>query len=170
MVRTMKKVRFDELVTILNVTEVVEQASSSDFEPNFNHECHEEEEEEEEVAVTIQNDLSNELSHLSVLPIVGEWQEEEEIHLRVLPTVELTELNNVSNYSNAFFGSNYDYRSRWMMSNNEMNDEPPILPLRENKQEPMNTIISAALSIVEDWPQATVPPSDDNTAITARAD
>jgi hypothetical protein len=166
MVRTMKKVRFDERVTILNVT-AIEEVSNSLLESNFNHECHEEEED----VVAIESELSNELSHLSVLPTVDECHEEEDpaaIHLPVLPTVESTVFSNFSYYSNAISdGSSNIYRSRWMTSNNEVNDEPPILPLRQGK-ETVDNIIKSALSVL-DQSQDALPPSNDYTSIWARA-
>ena len=127
MVPTLKKMRFDERATMLHVT-AVEQTRDSHFESNFYHECN-----KEEGTAAIKTVLSNELPYyLSVLPIVK------------------TAFNNFSNVSNAIAGSKYHCHchSRWMMSNNDTNDVPPILPLRQN-EEPTNTIISTALSIVD---------------------
>jgi hypothetical protein len=125
MVPTMKKVRFDEPLTMLHMI-AVEQTRDSYFESNFNHECRKKED------VEAINDLTNELPHC----------------LSVLPTVETIASNNSSNFSNAISGSKYHYRSRWIMSNNEMKDISPILPLRQN-EEPANNIISTAFYILD---------------------
>jgi hypothetical protein len=66
MVTTMKKVRFNEQVTVLYVP-AAEQAWDSHFDSNINHECHEEED-----AAAINIDFSNELPYLSVLPTAVE--------------------------------------------------------------------------------------------------
>jgi hypothetical protein len=165
MVRTMKKVRFDERDTVLIVTEIEEVICNSLLESYFNQECHEEED-----AIAIENELSNELSHFPVLPTINECHEGEDpaaIHLPVFPTIESTAFSYFPNYSNAISGSSNMYLSRWMMSNNDLNDEPPIQPLRQNKAS-VNDIIKTALSIV-DQSQDTLPPGNEYNAIRARA-
>jgi hypothetical protein len=145
MVKATKKVRFDEQVSVLHMT-AAEHACDSHFDSNFNHECHEEEEE----AAAINDDFPHELPYFSLLP-----------------TIESTAFINSLNFSNAIAGSKYHRRSRWMMSNSNINDIPPILPFRQSKDSG-KTIISSTISIL-DWPQDALPPSIEYTMEWARA-
>jgi hypothetical protein len=81
--------------------------------------------------------------------------EKDPTYFSAMPTVELTAFNNVSDHIS---GSNDNCCSRWVMSNNDLNDIPPNLPLRQNK-EPANTFARKAISIV-DQPQDALPPSN----------
>ena len=163
MVRTMKKVTFDERVTVLNVTAIEKVVITSLLESNLNQECHEEED-----AVATERELSNQLSPLSTLPTFDECREEEDPAAMHLPcTFEPTASSNFPNHSKAISSSSSMYLSRWMESNNDLNDEPPVQPLRQSI-EPVNTIIKSALSIVEQ-PQDALPPRNKCTTIRARA-
>ena len=114
-----------------------EQGCDSHFDSNINHECHEVEEED---AAAINDAFSTELPYLSVLPTSS--------------TVFINSLN-------------FTNRSRWIMSNTNMNDIPPLIPFRQNRN-PANTILNSALSILE-WPQDIISPGIEYTVKQARA-
>jgi hypothetical protein len=160
-VTTMKKVvRFDEQVIVMHAKAVVEQERNSHSESNFiNHVCYREDED----GATIEIDFSNELlpHFLSMLLTVDECHEDEDLtamHLPVLPTVESTPWHN---FPSPATDSNHHFRSsRWRMSNNDMNDITPIPPLRRGKKEPVNTIISTSLSIINGRHHDVLPPSN----------
>jgi len=63
-----------------------------------------------------------------------------------------------NNFSDDISVSRYNDCSRWIICKKHMNDIPPILPLRRNK-EPANTIASKAISIVR-RPKDALPPSN----------
>jgi hypothetical protein len=148
MVKAMKKVRFNEQVSVLHMTAAEQACADSHFDSNFNHECREEEEEEDATAINV--DFSN-----------------KPLYLSLLTTVESTAFINSPNFSNAIAGAKCHYRSRWMMSNSNIHDITPVLPFRQS-EDPVNTIISSAISII-DWPQDIQPPSIEYTVKRARA-